>query len=125
MGLFKKMYRKGAEKVSQKYGVDIPDIDELTGDSTEPKDAKPPNTGGVPPTRWEKAVMSLNSIVTQVAKIDPDGVDVICFPGSGGEGGQSYDIYRNIKDATGLEDMVKAGEIAAEMREIFCMSYMS
>jgi len=55
--------------------------------------------------------MSLNSIVTTVAKIDPDGVDIVCFPGSGGEGGFSYDIYRNIRDANGLEDLVTAGEI--------------
>jgi len=58
-----------------------------------------------------QAVMSLNSIVTTVAKIDPDGVDIVCFPGSGGEGGFSYDIYRNIRDANGLEDLVTAGEI--------------
>lgn len=110
MGLFRKLYKKGAEKVSQKYGVDLPSYGELTGESgTENKDAKPPK-GGIPPTRWEKAVMSLNSIVTQLAKIDPDGVDVVCFPGSGGEGGMGYDIYRNIKDATGLEDLVTGVE---------------
>jgi len=63
-----------------------------------------------------QAVTSLNSIVTQVAKIDPDGVDVVCFPGSGGEGGLSYDIYRNLKDATGLEDIVTAVEPKGQCR---------
>mmetsp|Transcript_28283 Transcript_28283/g.60721 ORF Transcript_28283/g.60721 Transcript_28283/m.60721 type:complete len:415 (-) Transcript_28283:172-1416(-) len=123
MGLFRKMYKKGAEKAKAKYGVDVPDYDVVkstvngTGavEETSAKASKPPNTG-VPPTRWEKAVMSLNSIVTTVAKIDPDGVDIVCFPGSGGEGGFSYDIYRNIRDANGLEDLVTAVEPKGECR---------
>lgn len=59
-----------------------------------------------PPLRWEKAVIAMNGIVHQVSKIDPDGVDVVCFPGSGGEGGMQHDIYRNVKDMVGLEAMV-------------------
>jgi len=121
MGLFSKMYKKGAEKAKEKYGVDVPDYDVVksalagtgTVDETSAKASKPPNSG-VQPTRWEKAVMSLNSIVTTVAKIDPDGVDIVCFPGSGGEGGLSYDIYRNIRDANGLEDLVTAVEPKGE-----------
>mmetsp|Transcript_39867 Transcript_39867/g.83353 ORF Transcript_39867/g.83353 Transcript_39867/m.83353 type:complete len:409 (+) Transcript_39867:148-1374(+) len=115
MGLFRSLYKKGAEKAKEKYGVDVPDYDEIKGELTgqETKAKKPEK---VPPTRWEKAVTSLNSIVTQVAKIDPDGVDVVCFPGSGGEGGLSYDIYRNLKDATGLEDIVTAVEPKGQCR---------
>lgn len=62
------------------------------------------------PLRYEKAVIAMNGIVNQVSKIDPDGVDVICFPGSGGEGGLEHDIYRNVKDIKGLEVMVTAQE---------------
>jgi len=29
MGLFRKMYKKGAEKAKEKYGVDVPDYDEI------------------------------------------------------------------------------------------------
>ena len=65
-----------------------------------------------PPLRWEKAVIAMNGIVNQVSKIDPDGVDVVCFPGSGGEGGMEHDIYRNVKDIKGLESLVTAAEPA-------------
>mmetsp|Transcript_9895 Transcript_9895/g.22235 ORF Transcript_9895/g.22235 Transcript_9895/m.22235 type:complete len:406 (-) Transcript_9895:149-1366(-) len=74
-------------------------------------DAKPPTYDPAnPPTRWEKAVFAMNGIVAQVSQIDPDGVDVVCFPGSGGEGGMGYDIYRNVKDTKGLEALVTAHE---------------
>jgi len=60
-----------------------------------------------PPTRWEKAVFALNGIVAQVTQIDHDGVEIVCFPGSNGtEGGEGYDIYRNVKDTNGLETLV-------------------
>ena len=63
-----------------------------------------------PPLRFEKAIIAMHGIVNQVSKIDPDGVDVVCFPGMGGEGGLEHDIYRNIKDTKGLEVMVTAQE---------------
>jgi len=61
MGLFRSLYKKGAEKAKAKYGVDVPDYDVVkstvngTGavEETSAKASKPPNTG-VPPTRWEK-----------------------------------------------------------------------
>jgi hypothetical protein len=56
-----------------------------------------------PPTRWEKAVVSLNGIVSQVSQIDPDGVDVICFGGSG-----EPEVFRNIKNTDGLDSMVSS-----------------
>eukprot|EP01062_Namystynia_karyoxenos_P022467 TRINITY_DN1862_c0_g1_i2.p1 TRINITY_DN1862_c0_g1~~TRINITY_DN1862_c0_g1_i2.p1 ORF type:complete len:428 (+),score=204.02 TRINITY_DN1862_c0_g1_i2:118-1284(+) len=59
-----------------------------------------------PPTRWEKAVAAVNGIVQQVAKIDPDGIDIMCFPGAS----DHVDIYRNIKDAGALSAMVGARE---------------
>lgn len=74
-------------------------------------DAKPPTSDPAnPPTRWEKAIFAMNGIVAQVSQIDPDGVDVVCFPGSGGEGELGYDIYRNVKDTAGLEALVTAHE---------------
>lgn len=74
-------------------------------------DAKPPKYDPEnPPTRWEKAVFAMNGIVAQVSKIDPDGVDVVCFPGSVRTGGMGYDIYRNVKDTKGLEALVTAHE---------------
>ena len=47
-------------------------------------------------------------IIAQISQIDPDGVEVVCFPGSGGEGGADYDITRNVKHTEGLEEMVTA-----------------
>jgi hypothetical protein len=56
---------------------------------------------GPPPTRWEKAVVSMDKIVVQVVKVDPDGVDIVCF---GGE--EDADWYRNIKKTKHIEEMV-------------------
>jgi hypothetical protein len=92
MGLFKSMYKQAKKEAEKAMGV------------TPPPVSDPAN----PPTRWEKAVAGLNGIVASVSKIDPDGVDVVCFPGSGGEGGTNYDVFRNIKDCKGLEGLVTA-----------------
>lgn len=56
---------------------------------------------GAPPTRWERAVVGLDKVVVQVTKVDPDGVDIVCFGGD-----ESPDWYRNVKNTKGLEDMV-------------------
>lgn len=56
---------------------------------------------GPPPTRWEKSVVGLDKIVSQVVKVDPDGVDIVCF---GGE--DQVEWYRNVKNTKGLEEMV-------------------
>merc|ERR1712238_278762 len=58
-------------------------------------------TSGPPPTRWEKAVIGLDSIVTQVVKVDPDGVDIVCVGGD-----EDADWYRNVKHTKHLEAMV-------------------
>lgn len=80
----------------------------LKASGTTPKAEPPKQSDGPPPTRWEKSVVCMNGIVAQVSKIDPDGIDVVCFPGSGGEGGMDHDIYRNVKDTKGLEALVTA-----------------
>jgi len=56
---------------------------------------------GPPPTRWEKAVIGLDKIVAQVVKVDPDGVDIVCFGGN-----EDADWYRNVKNTKKLEEMV-------------------
>mmetsp|Transcript_14690 Transcript_14690/g.17038 ORF Transcript_14690/g.17038 Transcript_14690/m.17038 type:complete len:400 (+) Transcript_14690:51-1250(+) len=56
---------------------------------------------GPPPTRWEKAVIALSSVTTQVVKVDPDGVDIVCFGGD-----DDADWYRNVKHTKHLEEMV-------------------
>jgi len=43
----------------------------------------------------------LDKIVVQVVKVDPDGVDIVCFGGDEGA-----DWYRNIKNTKNLEEMV-------------------
>lgn len=99
--LLKKVGGKVQEE-AQAYLATKTDNDK-SGDATPPK-SDPDN----PPTRWEKAVFAMNGIVAQISQIDPDGVDVVCFPGSGGEGGTAYDITRNVKNTEGLEAMVTA-----------------
>mmetsp|Transcript_27551 Transcript_27551/g.60641 ORF Transcript_27551/g.60641 Transcript_27551/m.60641 type:complete len:399 (-) Transcript_27551:252-1448(-) len=66
-----------------------------TGEDTSTK------TSNAPPTRWERAVVALNSIIVQVTKVDPDGVDLVCFGSD-----ESPDWYRNLKNTKGLEAMV-------------------
>ena len=65
------------------------------GDETSTK------TSNRPPTRWERAVVALDSIIVQVTKVDPDGVDLVCFGGD-----DDPDWYRNIKNTKGVEAMV-------------------
>ena len=71
--------------------------------SMEPPKIDPEN----PPTRWEKAVVGMNGIVQQVSTIDPDGIDVVCFPGKEGAE-EEAEIFRNVKDTQGLEALVTA-----------------
>lgn len=82
----------------------------LLADGDTNTSAPPPFDPENPPTRWEKAVVGLNGIVAQVSKIDPDGVDVVCF--SSGE--KSAEWHRNIKDMNGLEALVTATEPSGE-----------
>jgi len=54
-----------------------------------------------PATRWEKAVVSLDKVVTQVVKVDPDGVDIVCFGGD-----EEPTWFRNVTSTKGIEKMV-------------------
>ena len=97
MGMFKQMFKE-----AKKHGEAL-----LAKESSpEPPKFDPAH----PPTRWEKAVVGLNGIVAEVAKIDPDGVDVVCFS----SGADSAEWHRNIKDMNGLEAAVTAKEPSGE-----------
>jgi len=54
-------------------------------------------------TRYEKAVIGLDNIFNTVVKVDPDGIDIVCF---GGE--EEAEWYRNVKNTKGLEEIVNS-----------------
>jgi len=96
MGLFTKMFETLEKEVGNA-------LNEQTGGKKKNKKKKQGRTSGGPPTRWEKAVVGLDKIVTQVVKVDPDGVDIVCFGG-----GEDPHWYRNITNTKGLEEMVNS-----------------
>jgi len=57
------------------------------------------------PTRWEKAVVGLRGMVKQVSRVDPDGLDIVCFGGSE-DPSAKISLYRNVKNVKGVEQMV-------------------
>ena len=87
-------------------------------------------------TRWEKAVVGVDTIVQEVVKFDPDGVDIVMVGGSSSSGTIAVDTsttikedesevlttteddsnesdvewYRNIQDTEGLEELVTSKE---------------
>jgi len=92
MGFFKSLMKKG---------------DAMLKDYEDQKGAQAvPRYEEEPPTRWEKAVVGLNGIVNQVATIDPNGIDVVCFPGVN----DNVDVYRNLTDTSNLKALVTAKE---------------
>jgi hypothetical protein len=76
------------------------------------EDAVPEQELPMNPTRWEKAVVALSGIVKQVNKVDPDGLDIICFGGTDdGEFDEETDkaqisVFRNVKSPKDVEKMV-------------------
>lgn len=96
MGFMKNMFATLEKEVEKALNEQVGNS---TGSSSKSKKEK--RHSGGPATRWEKAVVSLDKIVGQVAKIDPDGVDIVCF---GGEGEAQW--YKNIKDTKNIEEMV-------------------
>lgn len=96
MGLFKSMFATLEQEVKKAIN------DDGSSGKKKKKKQRGKSSGG-PPTRWEKAVISLDKIVTQVVKVDPDGIDLVCFGGNG-----DPEWYRNIKNTKGLEEMVNS-----------------
>lgn len=94
MGL-RSLFKKGEEKFKEYQAAKASVSGSTTATTVSKSD---------PPTRWEKAVLGLNGIVNQVIKIDPNGVDVVCFSGS------EVETYRNLKDTANVEDLVTAKE---------------
>jgi|UniRef100_A0A7S0Y7D8 hypothetical protein len=97
MGFMKNMFAQLEKEVGKALNEQVGS----SGSSGSSKKKKPKRHSGGPATRWEKAVVSLDKIITQVVKVDPDGVDIVCF---GGEGDAQW--YRNIKDTKNIEEMV-------------------
>jgi len=75
------------------------EVGNVLNESQKSKAEKRPS--GPPPTRYERAVVGLDKIVVQVVKVDPDGVDIVCFGGS-----DDADWYRNVKNTKGIEAIV-------------------
>ena len=90
MGFMKNMFANLQEEV----GGNSVSTSQSSGKATR-------RASGPPPTRWEKAVVSMDKIVVQVVKVDPDGVDIVCFGGD-----DDADWYRNIKKTKHIEAMV-------------------
>jgi len=77
-------------------------------------------------TRWEKAVVGVDTIVKEVVKFDPDGVDIVMVGGSSTTIQEEKDVhdsndtdtdtdtevewYRNIQDTQGLDDLITSKE---------------
>mmetsp|Transcript_5516 Transcript_5516/g.6376 ORF Transcript_5516/g.6376 Transcript_5516/m.6376 type:complete len:471 (+) Transcript_5516:165-1577(+) len=81
-------------------------------------------------TRWEKAVVGVDTIVKEVVKFDPDGVDIVMVGGSSttiqeeesealstteedvdsNDTDNDVEWYRNIQDTQGLDDLITSKE---------------
>jgi len=57
----------------------------------------------VNPSRWEKACTILPGMVNQVSKVDPDGLDIVCFGGD-----SKPKVYRNVRNCKDVERLVTA-----------------
>ena len=90
MGFMKNMFNQAKEELGNSMSG---------GGGSSQKKA---SSSGPPPnaTSWEKAASMLDGIVAQVVKVDPDGVDIVCF------GGEELDWYRNIKNTKNLGEVV-------------------
>jgi len=93
MGFMKNMFNKAQEEIANS----LKQSGTSGGTSSGSSQSAPVSNA----TNWEKSVSMLDGIVKQVVKVDPDGVDIVCF---GGE--DEVDWYRNIKNTKGLEEIV-------------------
>ncbi len=111
MGGFKKMFKtleNNAQKIANGESVDPQALllqqEESVGDDYEATLEHSSN-----PTRWEKAVVAMHGMVKQVSKVDPDGLDIVCFGGSA-DGSETkkgkISIFRNVKNAKDIQKMV-------------------
>jgi hypothetical protein len=96
MGFMKNTFTKLQSKAEEAL-----DKANNSDDTSIASDPAPDSTA----SNWEKAVADLDVIVTEVSKIAPDGVDIVCV---GGE--EETEWHRNIKNAKGLEALVTKEE---------------
>jgi len=98
--IFKKLEKKAEGLANELLGDDNDDDDDERKRSNVNDASFDDNTR---PTRWEKSIVGLNGMVKQVSKVDPDGLDIVCF---GGEKGTKPSIYRKVKNIKDVERMV-------------------
>lgn len=91
---FKKLFAQLEKEVTK--AVESGAIGNLAAGAGSSKPALSENA-----TRWEKAVVAASGIASQVSRVDPDGIDIVCF---GGDDGAQW--YRNVKSTKGIEEMV-------------------
>ena len=91
---FKKLFAQLEKEVTK--AVESGAIDKLTGGGSSSKPTLSENA-----TRWEKAVVAASGIASQVSRVDPDGIDIVCFGGN-----DEAQWYRNVKNTKGIEEMV-------------------
>jgi hypothetical protein len=116
MGGFEKMLKK-LEKLAKDDGSDDNDNgSEISDDDDDDSHHKRSQrqstiendtalTNSMNPTRWEKACLALNGMIKQVSKVDPDGLDIVCFGGSN-DPNSKPNIYRNVKNVKDVERLV-------------------
>jgi hypothetical protein len=118
MGGFSHIFKtlnQNAEKLTNGEAFDdeaLPDFGKNGGDESVGEHYEVPFENSANPTRWEKAVMGLHGMVKQVSKVDPDGLDIVCFGGSDDisksklSKSSKISVYRNVKNAKDVERMV-------------------
>jgi len=111
-GIFKQLEQQADKLIKGETVSDAVDMSNVSNvDSVGEDYDDVPFEGSVNPTRWEKAVVALQSLVNVVSRVDPDGLDVICFGGSDdGEFDESaksnISVFRNVKNVKEIEKMV-------------------
>ena len=110
MGRFNKMFKKLERKAQKLLDSDSDNEDSKSSSSSDDErlrsntdDAAFDNSSN--PTRWEKATVGLAGMVKQVSKVDPDGLDIVCFGGST-DPNAKLSVYRNVKNLKDIEKMV-------------------
>ena len=116
MGGFSDIFKtlnQNAEKLTNGEAFDEDALPQFGGDQSVGENYEVSFENSANPTRWEKAVMGLHGMVKQVSKVDPDGLDIVCFGGrdenstpSKSSKSSKISVYRNVKNAKDVEKMV-------------------
>jgi len=111
MGGFKDIFKTLEDNATKMANGEAVDTDALPSfgndDETVDEDYQLTFDKSKNPTRWEKAVLAMHGMVKQVSKVDPDGLDIVCFGGGKDDSSKSsISIYRNVKNVKDVEKMV-------------------